>query len=60
MVELSGLEPNQHLYVGDREEADIVPAKKVGLKTVLVWNVEPDTQADFSFDHVSNIISLFL
>lgn len=31
------LPPGQHLMIGDREEVDLAPAKKLGMKTCLVW-----------------------
>lgn len=32
------LPPEQHLMIGDRVEVDLTPAKKVGMKTCLVWS----------------------
>ncbi|MBI4999574.1 HAD family hydrolase, partial [Candidatus Gottesmanbacteria bacterium] len=37
LLKLTGLPPAQHVYVGDREKVDIEPAKKLGMKTILVW-----------------------
>lgn len=31
------LRPEQHLMIGDRESVDIIPARKLGFKTCLVW-----------------------
>ncbi len=36
VFEMSKLHPPQHLYCGDKMNDDILPAKKAGLKTVLV------------------------
>ncbi len=33
----SGLPAKKHVMVGDREKVDIEPAKKLGMKTILVW-----------------------
>lgn len=33
----TGLPPGDHLMIGDRETVDLVPAKKLGMKTCLVW-----------------------
>lgn len=33
--------PNEIIYVGDREDAEISPAKKEGLNTALVWDENP-------------------
>lgn len=59
MVELSNVRPDEILFVGDRIETDILPAKKVGLKTALVWSEKESTEADFTFPHVWDVISLF-
>ena len=37
MVELSGVFPQEILYIGDDVEKDLVPAKQVGLLTGLLW-----------------------
>lgn len=38
MVELSRRKPQEHLYVGDREATDIIPAQKVGMQTAMAWH----------------------
>lgn len=42
----TGLPPAQHLMIGDREAIDLVPAKKLGMKTCLVW---ADPKGKFSW-----------
>ena len=37
LLKLTGLPPEQHVYIGDREKVDILPPKKLGMKTILVW-----------------------
>ncbi len=37
LFQMTGLPPEQHVYVGDRDRVDIEPAKKLGMKTILVW-----------------------
>jgi ribonucleotide monophosphatase NagD (HAD superfamily) len=32
--------PNS-IYIGDHEEYDILPAKKLGIKTIIVWKRSP-------------------
>ncbi|MBD3300561.1 MAG: HAD hydrolase-like protein [Candidatus Moranbacteria bacterium] len=38
MLKLTKGKPIEHVYVGDKEKADIIPAKRVGMQTVIVWN----------------------
>lgn len=57
IIELSGVKPQEILYVGDRIPAEILPAKKVGLKTALVWSDKQKTEADFTLDHISEVIN---
>lgn len=59
MVKLSGLRPKEILFVGDRIETDILPAKKIGLKTALVWSEKNSSEADYTFKHVGDVISIF-
>jgi HAD superfamily hydrolase (TIGR01549 family) len=58
IIKLSRLKPAEILYVGDRERADIIPAKKVGLKTCLVYR--QSKVADYSavkFEDLLKVIS---
>lgn len=45
MVELSGCDASEILYVGDKVSKDIVPAKRVGMQTCLLW--AESSEADF-------------
>lgn len=45
------------LAVGDRETADIMPAKKAGMRTCYVWGVSQD--ADVSLPEVYEVAGLF-
>ncbi len=56
IIELSGLQSDQILYVGDRVQADIIPAKTVGMQTALVWS--NDKEADYSFKDFRDLLSL--
>lgn len=38
ILEKTQLRPEQHLMIGDRELVDLAPAKKLGMKTCLVWS----------------------
>jgi HAD superfamily hydrolase (TIGR01549 family) len=51
------LEPQKVLFVGDREDADILGARGVGMRTCFVWG-ESD-KADVSLDSVYGVGRLF-
>lgn len=57
MIEKSKLLPEEILYVGDRINVDIVPAKAVGMKTCLLWS--KSDEADYCFENFEDILSLF-
>lgn len=57
MIELSKVLPEEIVYIGDNIEKDILPAKKVGLKTGLMWL--SSSEADYSFQHFSDILNVF-
>ena len=54
MVELSGIPVHEILYIGDDMKKDILPAKKVGMKTGILWTASAD--AGYSFLHFEEII----
>lgn len=47
MVELSGVKPAEILYIGDDVHKDLLPAKKVGIITGLLW--KKSDEADYCF-----------
>lgn len=53
MIELSNLQPEEILYVGDRLQSDILPVKKAGMQTGFVWGT--NSEADFSFECFADI-----
>ncbi len=57
MIKRSKLPPHEILYVGDRVNVDILPAKKHGMKTCLVWG--RSEEADYSFERFEDILSIF-
>jgi len=59
VVDRSGISPHEILFVGDREEVDILPAKKVGMKTALVWSDKSTSSADWTFPHVADVLTIF-
>lgn len=50
VLEKTGLRPEEHLFVGDRESVDIIPAKSLGMQTCYVWG--KSDIADASIDEV--------
>ena len=36
VLKFTNLEPEEHLYIGDRLEVDIIPAESIGMKTLLI------------------------
>lgn len=56
LLKLTGLRPEQHVYVGDREKVDIEPAKKLGMKTILVWG--ESEMADVSLPTVYDVVNI--
>jgi len=57
VIKQTSFSPHQHLYVGDREETDILPAKAAGMRTAMVWS--KSNVADVSFAKVYNTGRLF-
>ncbi len=57
MIEKTKLPPGEILYVGDRVDVDIKPAKLVGMKTCLVWS--KSDEADYSFENFEDLLSIF-
>lgn len=57
VLELTGLAAKKHLMVGDRDKVDLAPAKKLGMRTAMVWR--ESEMADVSLVNVYEIRSLF-
>lgn len=53
------LPPPAHLMIGDREKVDLEPAKKLGMKTCLVWSDKKSTIADVTLSNVYQVATLF-
>jgi HAD superfamily hydrolase (TIGR01549 family) len=56
IIELSNLLPEEILYVGDDMGKDIIPAKKVGMQTGLIWS--DSDGADYNFKNFIEILEL--
>ena len=58
MIELSNVPADQTMYVGDRVDVDIKPAKQLGMKTCLIYG--ESSEADYcvqSFGEVKKVVS---
>ncbi|HMI08957.1 MAG TPA: HAD family hydrolase [Candidatus Saccharimonadales bacterium] len=56
MINRSNANSNELVFVGDREDVDIIPAKRLGLVTVMVWG--QSQEADYSFDDFTELLQL--
>jgi HAD superfamily hydrolase (TIGR01549 family) len=56
IIELSGKSAGEIMYVGDRVNVDILPAKEVSMKTCLVWG--HSDEADYSFESFDGLLAL--
>src|SRR3989338_6708851 len=54
MIELSKLPAEEILYIGDHLEKDVIPAKKVGIKSGVVFEKIPE--ADYYFKDFKDIL----
>ncbi|MEK7165447.1 MAG: HAD family hydrolase [Patescibacteria group bacterium] len=59
ILDKTKLPPSSHLMIGDREIVDLVPAKKLGMKTCLVWSDKKSVIADITLKTVYELSSLF-
>lgn len=57
-LELAGVSPEGSVYIGDSEEADILGAKAVGMKTIMVWG--ESKAADLSIPTIYNLERILL
>ncbi len=58
LLKTTGLPPEQHVYIGDRDRVDMEPAKKLGMKTILVWG--KSEIADLSLPTVYDVAGALL
>ena len=58
LIEMTNLSAENILYIGDLLNKDILPAKKVGLKTGLMWDIS--TEADYNFKNFEEILTILL
>lgn len=55
ILEKTQFSPRQHLMIGDRETVDLVPAKKLGMRTCLVWSKDRSQIADVTLPTVYDL-----
>ena len=60
ILEYTKLPADQHLMIGDRVEVDLMPAKKLGLRTCLVWSESNDPSVDIWIKRVYDIVKILL
>ena len=58
VLSYTGILSQLHLAIGDREELDLVPAKKLGMKTCLVWQKSDHPSVDISIARVYDIVKI--
>lgn len=58
IMEKTGLPPEAHVMIGDREAVDLLPAKSVGMKTCLAWADEIREGADISIPTIYEIVGV--
>ena len=56
-LELARVSPDEAIYIGDKEETDILGAKAVGMKTIMVWGKSPE--ADLSIPTIYDLEKYF-
>ncbi len=56
----TGLPPSAHMMIGDREDVDLAPAKKLGIKTCLVWADKASQVADTTLPSVYDVVQILL
>ena len=57
-MDTTGLPPEAHVMIGDRELVDLKPAKTLGIKTCLVWSDVPSDVADVTLSTVYDVPSM--
>ncbi|OGG35147.1 hypothetical protein A2363_01455 [Candidatus Gottesmanbacteria bacterium RIFOXYB1_FULL_47_11] len=58
IMKKTGLPPEAHLMIGDRELVDLAPAKNLGMHTCLVWSDKKSTIADATLLTVYDVAAM--
>lgn len=56
IIETTGLQAENILYVGDSEGKDIIPAKEVGMQTAIVWGKSDKTE--YECEHFVELLKI--
>lgn len=56
ILQKTGLPPQRHVMIGDRERVDLVPAKSIGIKTCLAWADGESEIADVTIPTIYDIV----
>lgn len=59
IIQLCHVPAEQIVFVGDSEFKDIIPAKSVGMKTILVRSKEKSEHADYTCGDFAELIGIF-
>lgn len=57
-LELARVSPEESVYIGDKEENDVLGAKAVGMRTIMVWG--ESREADLSIPTIYELEKIFL
>ncbi len=57
IIKKSNAPPSCHVYIGDRPNTDILPSKKLGMKTIAVGDIK---EADIQIKEIHEIKGLFI
>ncbi len=60
ILRLFNIRPNEAVYVGDRIDVELEPAKKVGMKTILISQSEQVSQADSATSSIEKVEEVLL
>lgn len=58
ILEKTGLKPFAHLMIGDRVHVDLSTARKLGMRTCLVWSTEKNETSDFTLPDVYSLTGI--
>lgn len=58
LLSKTDISAERHVYIGDREKSDILPAKNIGMQTIAVWSEIPS--ATVSIKNMSELRGLLL
>lgn len=58
ILQKTGLPSEVHCMIGDREQVDLVTAKRLGMRTCLVWTKEKSLISDVTLPSVYDIVNI--